>query len=107
MHSLNNSFTAIPVFVTQPLSTAQIEGIPIILDCNVTSKPLSTITWFKNGNQLNQNDNIKISSFKIYRNSRLTIHNSSLDDQGLYQCKATNDVGSKMSNAANITIYCK
>lgn len=102
-----NSFAAIPIFTSQALSIVQIEGLPIILDCNVTSKPLSAINWFKNGNPLDQNNDIIISSFGINQSSRLTIYNSSITDQGLYQCNATNSVGSAIVNAANITIYSK
>lgn len=101
------SILAIPTIVTQLLTIAQVQGMPIILDCNVTSSPLSTIRWFKNEIRLNQNYNITVSTWNMYRTSRLTINNSSAKDQGIYRCNGTNSFGSTMGDVANITIYSK
>ena len=99
--------TARPKIISQPLSMELMQGRTIILDCNMTSKPLPTIIWLKNGNLLKQNNNITISIINAYKNSRLIIYNASISDQGLYRCNGTNLAGSTLTNAANITIYSK
>ena len=101
------SFAAIPTIVTQLFSIAKTQGMPIILDCNVTSLPLPTIYWFKNGILLNQNYMITLSTWKTFTTSRLTINNSSVNDQGIYRCNGTNAFGSTVADVANVTIYSK
>ncbi|KAG9473293.1 hypothetical protein GDO78_019504 [Eleutherodactylus coqui] len=80
---------AVDVFV-QELPMATITGgssvsanlrEPVTLECNVSGTPAPTVTWWKDGLQLQA------------RGSTLQIAALAIDDEGVYMCVATNDAG--------------
>ena len=48
---------------------------------------MPTIEWFLNGRRLQQDHNVTIT------NEFLLIHNTSVEDEGIYQCSASNAAG--------------
>lgn len=67
-------------------------GDKLILRCKADGNPEGQITWYHNGIQLFRDGRI---SFKA---NQLHIFNVTLQDNGIYSCKAINDVGSVNSN---------
>ena len=73
--------------------------------CTVSGQPPPTITWIHNGAQVN-NDSVLITSSSTF-NSTLTVLSVQSDDEGSYQCMATNSLGSAISNNATLYIACE
>ena len=67
-------------------------------------------TWLKNNKMLEDNETISIDdnddNGDIYI-SVLTILDVQLPDNGLYICNATNEQGTKLSNAATLSVIGK
>ncbi|XP_077985269.1 uncharacterized protein LOC144439911 [Glandiceps talaboti] len=75
-------------------STAD-EGEPATMICEVDSNPDATITWYKNGNEVDINDKFSIlqtNSGTQFR-STLSLTKTERFDHGNYTCKAENDKG--------------
>lgn len=64
--------------------------------------PLPKIKWYKDGEQMKADDNVKIESF-LDGTNRLIIKSVNLNDQGNYRCEAINSIGS-MSSKAPLTV---
>ncbi|RDD35924.1 IgGFc-binding protein [Trichoplax sp. H2] len=93
-----------PRIIQHPKSVNIIYGKTLTLQCNGTSSPIANVTWLKDGNPLTSYDDIKlILNFYVY--SRLTISNITTQDEGLYQCRYDNIIGSITSEVATVTIY--
>lgn len=56
------------------------------MECKVTGHPVELVYWIHNGKVLKPSDRIKISEDSL----RIHIRNSQKDDQGIYQCFASN-----------------
>lgn len=71
----------------------------LLWTCEAFGKPEVTYTWLKNGRDLNLNelDSDDRQRYRIYQNI-LSIDNVQERDQGMYQCKATNHLGSAYSS---------
>lgn len=61
------------------------------LSCQIVGRPLPDITWYRFGKELVQSRKYKMSSDG--RTHTLTVLTEEQEDEGLYTCKATNDVG--------------
>lgn len=75
------------------------KGSDLLWTCEAFGKPDVTYTWLKNGKELKINylDSNDINRYRIYENI-LSIDNVNERDQGMYQCKATNHLGSSYSS---------
>ena len=73
------------------------EGEKVELSCQITANPQPEIKWFKNDQQLAENENLKLT----YENneSKLVIPAPTAADKGTYKCEATNLAGTKVSTA--------
>ncbi|XP_040857006.1 vascular endothelial growth factor receptor kdr-like [Ochotona curzoniae] len=69
----------------------------IVLECRVGGIPCPQIHWFKNGVPLLP------ASGEFEDNSTLVVERAKKDDEGLYLCKAVNELG-EISTAALITV---
>ncbi|KFM77954.1 Contactin, partial [Stegodyphus mimosarum] len=86
---------------TIPLENKVVDkGSTVVWTCEAFGKPDVTYNWLKNGKLL-QRENFDISDSSRYRiyNNVLSIDNVIERDEGMYQCKATNHLGSSYSSA--------
>ncbi|KAM8800200.1 vascular endothelial growth factor receptor kdr-like isoform 2-T2 [Eudromia elegans] len=65
----------------------------IILECRVGGTPEPQITWKKNGYPISAASGISME------NNTLVIERVKKDDEGLYECKASNDMGQESTSA--------
>ncbi|KAM6197899.1 vascular endothelial growth factor receptor kdr-like [Sarcoramphus papa] len=65
----------------------------IILECKVSGTPEPQITWRKNGYPISAASGISME------NNTLVIERVKKDDEGLYECKASNDMGQDSTSA--------
>ncbi|XP_065702689.1 vascular endothelial growth factor receptor kdr-like isoform X2 [Patagioenas fasciata] len=65
----------------------------IILECRVAGTPEPQITWRKNGYPISAASGISME------NNTLVIERVKKDDEGLYECKASNDMGQDSTSA--------
>ena len=79
-----------PYFASSPESVEAFEGSKIILTCKAISEPPSRIVWKKYDEAVDL-DNERI--FQTIQGS-LIITDVSLSDEGVYSCKAANELGS-------------
>lgn len=93
----------IPAKFTSQLESADVsEGEPLKLKCTVVGKPDPNITWFKDQQQVQESDRIKL---KVTSDNTciLNILKSDMDDEGTYTCSATNSAG-KDNTSAKVTV---
>ncbi|KAF8784423.1 Inactive tyrosine-protein kinase 7 like protein [Argiope bruennichi] len=67
-------------------------GEELVLRCKAEGNPETQITWYRNGVRLFRNEKISLKSNKLH------ITDLALEDNGIYSCKAVNDVGSVNSS---------
>ncbi|XP_047926501.2 vascular endothelial growth factor receptor kdr-like isoform X1 [Anser cygnoides] len=65
----------------------------IILECKVSGTPEPHVTWRKNGHPISAASGISME------NNTLVIERVKKDDEGLYECKASNDMGQDSTSA--------
>ncbi|CAI9600922.1 unnamed protein product, partial [Staurois parvus] len=70
----------------------------LVLECRVDGIPLPTITWFKNGYEIQP-----ASGITLLYNENLIIERVKKDDEGLYTCQAINEMG-HANNSAYVTV---
>ncbi|XP_062500397.1 protein sidekick-1-like [Corticium candelabrum] len=76
-----------PKFVIAPVTVSINIKSELRLNCSASGDPMPTIEWFLNGRRLQQDHNVTIT------NEFLLIHNTSVEDEGIYQCSASNAAG--------------
>ena len=93
-----------PVIVTSPEEEYEaVKGSSVVLNCSVSGYPVPTITWLYNGGPVNESDR----RIRVHSNGSLTIENVKLSDVGVYECNATNDLGSVSSDPAMLMVESK
>lgn len=71
---------------------------PVQFTCTVNGHPVNRVVWYKNGQPLMQlNGRVRITS--SFNKQVLTLSPLNKDDQGMYQCFATNDWDMAHDNA--------
>ena len=93
----------IPAKFTSQLESVEVsDGEPLKLKCAVVGKPDPKITWFKDQQQVQESDRIKL---KVTSDNTciLNILKSDMDDEGTYRCSATNSAG-KDTTSAKVTV---
>ena len=86
-----------PPEITGEQSYIQEEGIKLELVCIVHASPKANVTWYKDGQRLQDNSRIIIE--KIGRKHLFSIRNLDENrDAGTYTCHATNTVGEYKEN---------
>lgn len=88
-----------PYFSSSPQSEEVIEGSKIILSCKVISKPRSNISWKKYDEDVALDDERIFQTFE----GTLIILDATLSDEGVYSCKAENELG-LVSKSVQVTI---
>lgn len=84
------------------------KGEQVRLQCYVYGQPTPSVTWFKDGVALEENEAegraVEVDKSLVIQKAR---RNSKHDDSGVYYCYATNEVGSARSENAVINVKCK
>lgn len=75
------------------------------VECYVDAKPRAQIKWFKSDVQLDEDDRVQIETYPDGK-CRLRILNFMKEDEGLFKCVATNDLGTA-TTYANLTVESK
>ncbi|XP_077985011.1 nephrin-like isoform X3 [Glandiceps talaboti] len=93
---LNVHYTPFVLNETENSKSAADEGEPATLICEIDSNPDATITWYKDGNEVDINDkfSIKESNIGTQFKSTLLLNRTERIDHGNYICKADNNIGS-------------
>ena len=88
--------TALPTFVKTPTSSVEVSltDRQVLLKCLATGHPTPTITWWKDGEPLQQ-DHWHVVS----KEGTLKIIDPKIDDEGNYECVAQNSAGEIVSKA--------
>lgn len=84
-------FTEPPVMIVYPKEDVHLDRyVPeeIVLSCEL-SRPNGKVTWFKDGQKLQESENIKLKTEGPYR--RLKILRSGVEDSGEYVCDTADD----------------
>lgn len=85
-------------FIVENLTNIEVNSSgKILLDCKVNGTPWPKIDWLKNGVP------VLPASGIFFENNTLIIERAKKEDEGLYLCKATNELG-EVSTAAFITV---
>uniref|UniRef100_A0A9J8C8Z7 Coiled-coil domain containing 141 n=1 Tax=Cyprinus carpio carpio TaxID=630221 RepID=A0A9J8C8Z7_CYPCA len=83
---------------SKPLPNATVmEGSPVTLEVEVTGFPEPTLTWFKNGHKLANDEHIELSHKE--GKHALFIHSSAVRDSGQYVVTASNSDGTVTSSS--------
>jgi len=90
-----NILTQAPIIVETPRNRTVALGQETILRCRLKGYPEPSLQWFFEGNAIsNESDNYMISG-----SGDLTILKVTADMEGEFQCKATNQYGSRTASA--------
>ncbi|XP_015978089.2 vascular endothelial growth factor receptor kdr-like [Rousettus aegyptiacus] len=85
-------------FIIENLTNIEVNSSgKILLDCKVSGTPWPKIHWLKNGIP------VLPASGIFFENNTLIIERAKKEDEGLYLCKATNELG-EVSTTALITV---
>jgi len=76
-----------PTFISLPAATKVLVGEPVFLECAANGVPSPSISWLKDGVNLDLDSGTRYS---ITGNGSLTINQAELGDEGGYQCRAEN-----------------
>lgn len=86
-----------PLFFTEESSLIIVsEGSSVILPCYVNVQPIAQYSWFKNGEEIQNDLNV---SFRILKTVR--------EDAGQYRCIAANTFGRLKSRLMELKIGCE
>ncbi|CDW55769.1 Muscle M line assembly protein unc 89 [Trichuris trichiura] len=88
-----------PEFLKSPTATSLTEGESLTLECSVTGKPRPTVQWFRNGEEIEEEESVKLETGDNGV-CRLTVHNVTQKDAGQYRCIATNTSGASWSDVS-------
>ncbi|XP_035685536.1 cartilage intermediate layer protein 2-like [Branchiostoma floridae] len=97
--SVRVNMTAIvkPIITEHPQSKKRIAGQDVTFCCAAHGSPMiSSYEWFKDGQVLDE-------SMYDY-NDTLTIEGLTVDDSGVYRCRANSDAGAKYSQEATLEV---
>uniref|UniRef100_A0A672ZI25 Obscurin, cytoskeletal calmodulin and titin-interacting RhoGEF b n=1 Tax=Sphaeramia orbicularis TaxID=375764 RepID=A0A672ZI25_9TELE len=84
-------FGGAPRFLTRPKAFSVCAGKDATLSCTIVGSPTPLITWEKDKLKLTSGGRFKtVEDGDVYR---LTIYDLTLEDSGVYMCRAKNNVG--------------
>lgn len=70
----------------------------ITINCPVRGRPTPTVTWRRNGQVIRDGEDYKLLGDA--NNSLIILKNNKTTDSGVFQCTATNQLGSNSANSA-------
>ncbi|XP_069468649.1 vascular endothelial growth factor receptor kdr-like isoform X2 [Ambystoma mexicanum] len=87
-----------PVVVRNLSQLAVNSSSTLHLECRVDGRPAPTITWLKDGYRMKP-----ASGISLLTNNSLIIDRVKKEDEGMYECKASNEMG-QVSTSAYVTV---
>ncbi|PRD27171.1 UNVERIFIED_CONTAM: Hemicentin-1 [Trichonephila clavipes] len=114
---MSDSYTATlnvnvpPEWLKGPLDKELMSGDTAVFPCSVTGKPKPIITWNK-FNEIDGKYHILASEtgatqqhrIFVMKNGSLNIREVNKDDEGTYQCSASNEIGSSLTKSASLRV---
>ena len=107
LKDLTPSFTDPPKFLKQPSGDTKSEGQSVTLECEIEGKPKPTVTWLKDGVEVNSLGDSRITASNKLDTWTLNITELNRNDEGSYTCHASNSLDNKTSATAQLTVNCK
>ena len=101
------SFTDPPKFLKQPSGDTKAEGLNVSLECQIEGKPKPTVTWLKDGAEVNSTGDSRITASNNLDTWTLNISQLNRTDEGNYTCYASNSLENQTSATAQLTVNCK
>ena len=101
------TFTDPPKFLKQPSSDTKSEGQSVSLECQIEGKPKPTVNWLKDGAELNNTGDSRITTSNNLDTWTLNITALNRTDEGNYTCYASNSLENQTSATAQLTVNCK
>nr|CAI5864925.1 unnamed protein product [Callosobruchus analis] len=86
-----------PKFVTPVIGKIVDQAVDVVLEGILDGQPTPNIKWTKNGEELRENDRIKITWQQ--NRTAVEIKKATAEDAGRYSCTATNEGGTAVSTA--------
>lgn len=100
-----------PKIFSSPQNITKNERQSVIFKCLLEGKPLSQVTWWYGGKELNRRNSAKynVRGLSSVSNSEasLTIKRLVRGDEGFYSCKAQNGLATVESERAYLRVNCK
>lgn len=93
-----------PKFLEEPVSTIALKGRPVTLFCNVEGKPPPRIEWSRNGKPVLLNSRRLILPKGDLVIREVINRRGNKPDVGVYQCQATNKVGTTVSRKVKLSV---
>lgn len=90
-----------PVIVEQPTDELVTRGQPVTLNCRVSGRPASHVTWYRNGQPLALEATATVQRFFVHEGALYFVQTET-EDAGVYQCRAANSFGEVFSQ--NVTL---
>lgn len=87
----------LPRFVKEITDKEIVRGDTVIFECTYEGTPNPDVVWYKNDKLLTATKNVKIQ----YKQNKTTctIRKVTQEDEGIYICKATSDIGLAVTKA--------
>ena len=79
----------------------------MVFSCVVEGDPSPSVSWTKDGNELNVTGDQRVTVSSTNHNNSLTIRDIHRSDAGQYKCVASNSVSSSTSSPATLTVQCE
>lgn len=95
-----------PVFTIEPISTIALKGRPVTLNCNVDGNPPPQVQWRRNGKSVPSPADTRrliLPSGSLIITKVINARGNK-PDVGVYQCIATNQVGTTVSRKVKLSV---
>lgn len=89
-----------PEIEIAPESSTVLNGTSGVLNCSARGDPIPSISWRRNGMLIMESD----PRFLVHGNGSLAIVMVTLNDMGMFQCFARNELGTDSSDSVLLTI---
>ena len=77
------------------------------MECQIEGKPKPTVTWLKDGAEVNSTGDSRITASNNLDTWTLNITQLNRTDEGNYTCQANNSLENKTSATVQLTVNCK
>ena len=101
--------TGAPVFTVVPRDKTEVIDRTVQFECRVSGVPLPEVTWYREGEALNNSLRISVQDFELSSDSVLSLLNvigTVAEDGGTYSCVASNEAG-QTETSFTLTILCE